>query len=259
MTQPQITLVQIDNYGPWTVTPEPRSECDIQALQAELFADLVQFVGRQSGYLFPMRFDNMVGLTNGLDRADHARIQASIENRYPITVSMSIATAATPRDALAVATSRLQEAGSAQDETRRSILRGDTIEEGDRRETDVEIAHFDVVDATRRYTDDRDAFDSHRQIGRGYLSLADHLYEHYASLTFFVGGDNMIAMSPALGRDAYRDVIDHVEESVGVPLQVGVGQGATAQQAGMDAKRALEACRDGGTRVERVAAPDHRS
>ena len=35
----QMTLIQIDNYGPWTVTPRPRTESDLQILQAELFAD----------------------------------------------------------------------------------------------------------------------------------------------------------------------------------------------------------------------------
>lgn len=36
----QMTLIQIDNYGPWTVTPNPRNESDLQILQAELFADV---------------------------------------------------------------------------------------------------------------------------------------------------------------------------------------------------------------------------
>ncbi|MDL0139842.1 GTP cyclohydrolase IIa, partial [Halobacterium salinarum] len=26
MTNTQVTLVQLDNYGPWTVTPSPRRE-----------------------------------------------------------------------------------------------------------------------------------------------------------------------------------------------------------------------------------------
>ena len=25
-----MTLIQIDNYGPWTVTPRPRTESDLQ-------------------------------------------------------------------------------------------------------------------------------------------------------------------------------------------------------------------------------------
>ena len=43
------TLVQIDNYGPWTVTPSPRRETDLQSLQARLYADFADFAGREDG------------------------------------------------------------------------------------------------------------------------------------------------------------------------------------------------------------------
>ena len=41
VTNAQLTLIQIDNYGPWTVTPEPRREVDLQTLQSRLYADVV--------------------------------------------------------------------------------------------------------------------------------------------------------------------------------------------------------------------------
>ena len=43
----QMTLIQIDNYGPWTVTPRPRTESDLQMLQANLFADLNNHFGNK--------------------------------------------------------------------------------------------------------------------------------------------------------------------------------------------------------------------
>ena len=42
-----MTLIQIDNYGPWTVTPRPRTESDLQMLQASLFADLNNHFGNK--------------------------------------------------------------------------------------------------------------------------------------------------------------------------------------------------------------------
>lgn len=254
MVRTQITLVQIDNYGPWTVTPEPRCEADLQTLQAQLYVDLVQLVGSQSGYLFYTRFDNMIGLTNGLDRDDHTRIQDSVRNRYPISVSMSVATAQTPKEALSIATDGLQKTGSAQDETRRSVLYSEVIDTDERTADDVEIAHFDVIDATRQYTDELDAFDAFLRIMRGYLLLAEYLYDNHAALTFFIGGDNMITVSPDLGEEVYQRTINHVDETVGIPLQVGIGQGPTARRAGMAAKHALETCRQHDTRVEEAAA-----
>ena len=48
----QMTLIQIDNYGPWTVTPRPRTDSDLQMLQASLFADLNNHFGNKKGLVF---------------------------------------------------------------------------------------------------------------------------------------------------------------------------------------------------------------
>lgn len=246
MPATQLTLLQIDNYGPWTVTPEPRREADLQTLQSRLYADLSQFVGHQGGYTFFTRFDNMIAVTNGLDRSAHERLQETIGNRYPVTVSLSIGTGASPGEALAQASEQLQAAGSAQDADRREVLAGDPLA-GDGR---VTLAHFDVNDATGQYTDRLSAFDSFVQIEQAYAALMSYLYDRHGALSFFVGGDNIIAVCPAMETAAYEAAIDHVEITADVSLKVGVGQGTDAEAAGMDAKIALERCREQGTRVE---------
>jgi GTP cyclohydrolase IIa len=52
-----------------------------------------------------------------------------------------------------------------------------------------------------------------------------------------------------MDRGDFDDVIADVESEVGVGLRVGVGGGATAVEAGMAAKHALESCRDRGGQV----------
>jgi GTP cyclohydrolase IIa len=250
VTNTQVTLVQIDNYGPWTVTPEPRREVDLQTLQSRLYADLSQLFGNREGYVFFTRFDNMVAVTNGLDLEDHALVQESVANRYPVTVSLSIAADAAPAEALGVATDQLQAAGSAQDRGRTEFLGGDPLPEADRTPGDVQIAHFDVNDATGKYTDRLNEFDTFINIEQGYAELMQYMRKANDSLSFFVGGDNIIAVCPALGPTAYRDAIEHVRDTVDVELKVGVGRATTAQGAGMDAKHALEVCREDGTIVE---------
>ena len=250
MTNTQLTLVQIDNYGPWTVTPEPRREMDLQTMQSRLFADLANFVGARDGYVFFTRFDNMIAVTNGLSYEDHALLQESIGNRYPVTVSLGIGVDEVPAVALERATERLQRMGSAQDGNRRQVLKGAPIEATARSDDDVRIAHFDVNDATEKYTDQLNEFDSFIEIEQGYAALMRYMREAHGALSFFVGGDNIIAACPALSTEAYHTAIDHVEESVGVELKVGVGVGATAHEAGMTAKHALETCRHDGTVVE---------
>ncbi|MEE6210391.1 GTP cyclohydrolase III [Salarchaeum sp. III] len=250
MTNTQITLVQLDNYGPWTVTPNPRREVDLQTLQSRLYADLSQLFGTRDGYVFFTRFDNMVAVTNGVDAEDHARIQESIRNRYPVTVSLSTAAAPSPADALGHATARLQEEGSAQDESRTEALLGAPLEDDERSDDDVQIAHFDVNDATGEYTDELDAYSTFIHIEQAYASLMRHMHTAHDSLSFFVGGDNIIAVCPAMDDPAYRDAIDAVRDDTGVDLKVGVARGATAHDAGMGAKHALEVCREEGTVVE---------
>ena len=249
VTNTQVTLIQIDNYGPWTVTPEPRREVDLQTLQSRLYADLSQLFGNREGYVFFTRFDNMVAVTNGLDSDAHALIQESIGNRYPVSISLSIATDPSPASALGTATNQLQDAGSAQDRGRTEILRGDPIPETERGEDDVQIAHFDVNDATGKYTDQLNEFDSFINIEQGYAELMQYMRRAHDSLSFFVGGDNIIVVCDAVDESGYFDAIEHVREAVDIELKVGVGTDRTAQAAGMAAKHALEICREEGVDV----------
>ncbi|QGA83016.1 GTP cyclohydrolase IIa [Halomicrobium sp. LC1Hm] len=244
-----MTHIQIDNYGPWTVTPEPRREVDLQTLQSRLFADLSQLFGNRDAYVFFTRFDNMIAVSNGVDLDDHALIQESVANRYPVTMSLSVATGTTPAEALGTATEQLQAAGSAQDEHRREILKGRVVDEEFRTDEDVQIAHFDVNDATEKYTDQLNEFDTFIEIEQGYAELMRHMRRAHDSLAFFVGGDNVIATCPELDEADYRAAIDHVQETVGVELKVGVGRGGVAADAGITAKHALEECRATGDDV----------
>jgi len=250
VTTTQSTLVQLDNYGPWTVTPEPRREMDLQTLQSRLFADIAQFIGGRGGYVFHTRFDNMIAVTNGINREAHTTLQESISNRYPVTISLGVDIAETPADALQGATEQIQAAGSAQDENRTEVLAGEFLDGRSVDQEPVHIAHFDVNDATGKYTDQLNEFDSFIQIERSYASLMEYMRKTHGALSFFVGGDNMIAVCPELSAEAYQDAIDNVERDVGVELKVGVGRDSTAHKAGIAAKHALEACRSHGTTVE---------
>ena len=252
MARTQLTLIQLDNYGPWTVTPHPRPEVDLQTLQSRLYADLSQLIGRDGGYVFYTRFDNMIAVTNALDMAGHERIQESVRNRYPVTISLTTGVGDQPDAALSDATERLQAAGSAQDSDRREILGGDIV---DPSAAGVQVAHFDVNSATERYTDQLSAFSVYQQINRGYVALADHMLEAHGALTFFVGGDNVISVTPDLTHEDFQDAVEHVQQAADIELRVGVDSGATATEAGMGAKEALEHCRESGEQVALGAEP----
>ncbi len=245
----RLVALQLDDYGPWTTTPEPRRETDLQALQARLFADVADFFGQRDGYAFAGRFDNMVGVATQEDPAEFERLQERIRNRYPVTLSIGVGTAATPAAALRAAGEELQAAGSAQAADRREVL-GHRVADGVTGDpTRVTIAHFDVVDATGSYTDRVAPTQARLRIQEAMTALASYLHTDHEAVTHFVGGDNAIAVCPPLDRTAVDGAVAHVREATGVELQAGVGHGSTAHAAGFDAKHALETCRATGQRV----------
>ena len=180
----QMTLIQIDNYGPWTVTPTPRAEADLQILQAELYADLQRQFASKGGLVFFTRFDNMLAVTNGVDMEDHLRIQKSIGNRYPITVSMGVGAAETPYEAQRKATNALQNYGGAQSEERTEVLAIDGLVKSD--ESFVQIAHIDINGITDSLTDIIPAYDTSFIVNRVQHFLMKKLIEK-GSLLFFIG------------------------------------------------------------------------
>ena len=170
----QTTLAQLDKYGPWTVTPSPRRDTDLQALQARLYADVADLVGDGDGYAFVGRFDNMLAITNGIDHEPHAQFQERVQNRYPVTVilGISMGNATTPAALIATASEALESAGSAQSPDRTEALAG-TSADGP---AGVLIAHFDVGDATAHLTDVLNAIDVDLAIRRASLELGTSLW-----------------------------------------------------------------------------------
>ena len=235
----QITVIQIDNYGPWTVTPNPRRESDLQALQSRLYADLNLMFGSHKGLVFYTRFDNLIAITNGIDLITHKRIQESIRNRYPFTVSMVIASAETPYEAQKLATETLQEYGSAQDENRKEVLdvANELVVDGY-----VQIAHIDINNITGTLTDIVSAYDTYLNVNKVKLALMEELLKHDA-LLFFIGGDNFMSPSNGMSEDDFLDVFNKINKQYNIELKAGIGIGRTAEDASNLADIGLEKIR----------------
>lgn len=250
----RLSIIQADEYGPWTTTPVPRRETDLQALQARLYADFADFVGRSDGYAFYSRFDNMVGVTNQIAPEEYKRFQERIRNRYPITVSIGVGDGPTPLAAVESATEQLQAAGSAQDPDRQEALRADDAL--DPEEAYVTVGHFDIVDVTGSITDEESVVDAHATVQQSVMDLKKHLLAEHESVAHFVGGDNVIAICPPMRTEAFESIVEHLRAETGIEYQVGIGTGSTAHEAGDQAKHALEECRETGTRVVGQGRPE---
>lgn len=238
----QMTLIQIDNYGPWTVTPRPRTESDLQILQAELFADVQRQIAAKKGLVFFTRFDNMLAVTNGLDAEDHMRIQRSIKNRYPITISMGVGAAETAHDAQRLATEALQREGGAQSSERKEILAIDSLV--DPEDSFVQMAHIDINSVTETLTDIESAFDTSFMVNRAQHYLMTKLREQKA-LLFFIGGDNFMSPCNGLSEEEIQNILIEIDEEIGIGLKAGIGRSPNAEDSAYMADIGLEIIRDG--------------
>jgi len=124
MNEIQVSIAQLDNYGPWTVSPEPKPEAYLQMLQARLFADLEKGFSERSGLAFLGRFDNTLAVSNGISLNQHKEIQERIDEHYPVTVSFGVGTGETAYAAQKLASKSLQETGSSQSSDRIEEIAG---------------------------------------------------------------------------------------------------------------------------------------
>jgi len=237
-----MTLIQIDNYGPWTVTPKPRNESDLQILQAELFADVQRQIAMKKGLVFYTRFDNMLAVTNGLNEEDHMRIQRSIRNRYPITISIGVGTAQTPYEAQKIATEVLQKKGGAQSAEREEILAIDSLVKPE--DSFVQMAHIDINSITDSLTDIIPAFDTNFLVNKAQHYLMTKLIEKGA-LLFFIGGDNFMSPCNGLEIEEIEDLLHEINDEIGISLKAGVGRSDNAEDAAYMADLGLEEIREG--------------
>lgn len=243
MKKVQISIAQLDNYGPWTVSPEPKPEAYLQMLQTRLFADLEEEFSEREGLAFLTRFDNTLAVSNGLSMEDHIEIQERIRENYPVTVSFGVACAANPYDAQKIASKSLQDAGSSQSEDRSEELKGETLDFPE--ESLVQIAHIDI-DSVSSFTDDEPIYDTHHLIQKVHLSLSESLTT-LNGLVFYTGGDNFMAPSNGLSLEDILEVLEEVEEDTGIKLKAGVGRSSNAVESAYLASEGLHDIRDGKT------------
>ncbi|RAP51995.1 MAG: GTP cyclohydrolase [Methanosphaera sp. rholeuAM270] len=233
----QITLIQIDNYGPWTVTPGPRFEPDLQTLQSRLYGDLEREFGARGGIVFFNRFDNLIAVSNGIGEDEHRKIQESIRNRYPITISMGVAARPTPLEAQKVATEMIQEGGGAQSDKRCEVLNIESLAKEE--DSKVQISHIDINDITNTLTDVETAYDTSIVVYEVLIELMKEL-KKFGGLCFFIGGDNFMAPSNGITKTNLRDALKNVDQKTGVTLKAGVGISRTGGRAADLADLGLE-------------------
>jgi len=95
----QITIIKINEYGPWTLTLGSDREHELQMLQASLYKEIQKLFSEKNCLVFLNRSDEFFVVSNGLALDDHISIQKKLEELFDLKLTMSIGFAQNPFDA----------------------------------------------------------------------------------------------------------------------------------------------------------------
>lgn len=237
----QLTLIQLDNYGPWTGTLGNDREHRLQILQSDLYSAIEQRFAELNGLAFFNRFDEMLAVSNGITEEDHRKIQQSVQQEFSVTFSMGIGVAENPFQAQLKASRLLQQKGSAQSPTRHSVLACDGTAE--LTQCQVQLAHLDVDGITEALTDKSSAFETSLYVMTLYVELM-RLFREQEALLFYLGGDNFMGVANGM---SYKQIDSFLSRyrSRDVKLKCGIGVARTARKAAELAAMNLDEIRNG--------------
>ncbi|MEM3539172.1 MAG: GTP cyclohydrolase IIa [Nitrososphaerales archaeon] len=231
----KMTLIRIDDYGPWTLKLGNDREYKLQILQAQLYAHLQRLFAEKEGALFYNRFDEMIAVSNGISLQDHLRMQDEVSNNYPFTISMGIGVAEKPYDALEMATKALQRNGN---------YKRVVGEFNESYEKNVKIAHIDVNNITGNIINRLSAYETALIMNKLNVILSE-LFLKYKALTFFCGGDNFMVVANGVSKDEVKDIIERAGRKLNLTLKAGIGVARTARKAIELATKGLDFIRNG--------------
>ena len=242
----QLTIIKIEDYGPWTITLGTDREAELQMLQANFYCDLQRLFSAKDCLVYSNRFDEYFAITNGLSVADHLVIESELADLYKkLKLSMAIGIGVTPFQAnLDAYDSRKM--GKAITKRARifataavpsSISNSIPIVNGI-----VQIMHIDMNNSADMFSK-LSPYEITSLVIKIYFRLSEEFLKK-ESLTFFVGGDNFMVVSNAATKQDAEESIKKVTQGTNVKLNCGIGIGRTGRKAANAATKALDTIRN---------------
>lgn len=222
-----MTLIQLDNYGPWTETLGSDREHRLQILQANLYSSIERSFADKEGIVFFNRFDEMLAISNGITEEEHDKIKYGIRKKFPITVSMGIGVAENPFQAQLRASKLLQQKGSAQSPTRNSVIACERTL--DIAQSHVQVVHFDIDGITQTLTDHVSAYETSLHVMTLHTELM-RLFRERDALLFFVGGDNFMGVANGVSAGEIESLLVQFQNR-NIKLKCGIGIARTGRKA----------------------------
>jgi GTP cyclohydrolase IIa len=232
----QLTIIKITEYGPWTLTLGSDREHELQMLQAGLYKEIQKLFSERDCLVFSNRFDEFFVVTNGLTLEDHKEIQKKLSQISSLKLSMSIGYAGTPFDAnMKAYEGKMTPVVLDKEHAIYGFVDG-------QEEQKVTIMHLDVEDITSARK-----IKSPYEISSIIFGLYARMSEFFLakkSLTFFMGGDNFMVVSPDSPREGAREFLELAKKEFGITFNCGIGTGRTAREAARLATKSLDTIRE---------------
>lgn len=232
----QLSILKINDYGPWTLTLGSDREHELQILQASLYREIQRQFSNKNCLVFLNRSDEFFVISNGLNLEDHIEIQRILEEQFEIRLSISIGFADSPFEANQKAYEGKKNEISLSEEHKIFGFVNNFSK------NEVTIMHFDV-----------DNLSSRRKISSPF-EISSIIFNLYAkmikffieknSLAFFMGGDNFMVVASIEGKKNAKQFIELVKNDDGIILNCGIGTGKTSREAANFATKSLDTIRE---------------
>ncbi len=233
----QLTIIRIEGYGPWTLTLGSDREAQLQMLQARIYHDVQRLFSEKGGIVFFNRFDEYFAITNGLGADDHLLIQRELARLYDnMSMSMTIGVGKTAFEA------NLNAYRTRKDGTKVFNNNAKIFGSVSSRADIAQIMHIDI-DSSTKVGNWLSPYELTALVMNIYSRIAEEFLKHN-SLSFFLGGDNIMVISNGMTKEQADEVLKRVTSNNNIKLNCGIGIGKTGWKAAEAATKALDTIRD---------------
>ncbi len=199
---PRLTVIELHGYKGWTEILGYDREWLIQLRQSELYSLIQKLFSRNQGFVFPLRYDYYIALSNGIDKKVHEEIFTALLKSSPVPIRMVSVSNPYPLSAQLIATRILAY----------STKNFHYIEGG---EDPLTILHIDVNNVIKT-TYDTSIYEAYVEI-IGFFNEIASIATRYGGISGYLGGDNIMVVIPLENMMKFVEIIpDYVKVGIGV-------------------------------------------
>jgi GTP cyclohydrolase IIa len=242
----QITIIKIEEYGPWTLKLGSDREGQLQIFQAKLYGHLQKMFSERDAIVYFNRFDELIAISNGLSAEDHLAIEREISDSYrDLNISMSIGIGATAFEAnIAAYHSRKNNKLVDKSKLVYADKEVQSLYNNSKefpKDMFTQILHLDIDNSTK-VSNVQSPYEITSRIMKMFANLIE-LFVEQKAMTFFLGGDNFMAISNTVTREKASEIIGKIHETENIKLNCGMGIARTGRRAVQAATEALDTIR----------------